>query len=138
MGEIFNWLKTTEAAVGAVTAVAGVIWWMVRWFDRHQQARADSVLSDISREGASHAERVAELAVRVGNLEAGHGALEDKMILVQEQLKGLATARDMEALRGDIRENNANTAAEVRMITGMVDTLYKAALEAGKNRPARD
>ncbi|MEM7507648.1 MAG: hypothetical protein AAF415_12975 [Pseudomonadota bacterium] len=121
----FEMLKVVDLATGIVvsllTGLIGFVFWVVR--SRGKITNEIEVKIDESDEKT--AGLLGELDVRVRGLEGRVGEIEIDM-------QQVAKSREVGVLSAQVQALKAEFSPQMKILAGQIDTLFKAALAAGK------
>ncbi|WP_299370456.1 hypothetical protein [uncultured Tateyamaria sp.] len=128
--ELFEALRTVDLVIGLMLTVFSVGAGGVYWLQRRIKAIASAgdVKADASRLALS--DRMGKLEEDLRSLDDGFATIERRVSNVERTLETVARSSDVALIRSEMAEMRGAFSTHLAQLTGMVDTLYKAALRA--------
>ncbi|MGB0912827.1 MAG: hypothetical protein ACPGSW_04530 [Phaeobacter italicus] len=123
MDQVVDYLKATEIVIGLLVLVFSTFLGVFVWWDRRARAYTDRRTYDFQKSS----DRVVE---RLSTLEANVVVLERDVSAIKRQVETLPTMSDYTEIKVQV----ADSAATLRQVNGMVQTLYKAAMRASEGQ----
>lgn len=121
LNDLGSILTATNALVGLIVVVttsgAGFIAWMYR--------RVTTIAKEAYPEAADTAKRVRHIEQQIEVLDQRLGGQALRITEVERRMETVATQRDVAALESRVAELGAT----VNVVKGMVDTIYRAAIQ---------
>lgn len=128
--ELVELLKTTEFVVGLLVSVTTALVTLVVWFHRRMRDVATEVNDEARGPREEMAKRLGELEQDMRDTRGEVHALAGRVGGVERTLETVARQKDLALLGAQMGEFRGAVSAELRVITGQIDTLYKAALRS--------
>lgn len=127
-------LKTVEVLVGLIGTAFAALTGFLFWIDRRSRRFAEDVHRQLNGERSVDAMERTDIDGRLKNVERTVGEVEERVEHVERALETVARQADVAELRAEVGAMSAGLTAQMTAVTGMVDTLYKAAIRAGEQK----
>lgn len=124
----FDWISRADRLLGFGLLIVTVIGGVLAWLQRRGHSFVDDEVAPLRAGQDRQAERLDDVDRRLAGVEREVGLLEERTNRIERALPGLATKEDLTPLRVQIAE----IGAKLDGVEGKIDTLYRAALAAGR------
>jgi predicted nucleic acid-binding Zn-ribbon protein len=123
--------KQWEIIAGLMTMAFGVVYGVVKWFERRGQARVDRTKDDLTRDADAKVgaleTKIISISDQVAKVAGEVEEIEGRVVGVEKTLETVARTDSVNSLAIAIARLEAHSQA----LGGKMDTLYRAAIEAG-------
>ena len=113
-------LTVTNQLIGLIVLVISAGTGLIIWLYR----RVRSIAKEANPIDLDTARRVQLIETKLGEVEGQVDGLDDRIIHVEKRLETVATQKDV----SEIKQQVAGMDATLKMVSGMVDTIYRAAV----------
>jgi len=127
-------LRTVDLVIGLIITLFTVGVAIVLWLQRRMRAIATAGDRKADASRAATAQRLIDLETDVEGLRTEVQSVNGRLGHVERSLETVARVRDVDRIRSEIAEMRGSFTTHMAMVSGQVDTLYKAALRAGGAR----
>jgi uncharacterized protein HemX len=120
----WEWLKRADVLIGLILTLSGLGAGISAWFYR----RMKRIAREVSPVDLQTARSVKDVQAKLERIDSHIEGYERRLSDVERRMETLATSADV----GKLDSKVSGLAAEVRVVSGMVDTLYQAVLAANR------
>lgn len=124
----FDWISRADRLLGFGLLIVTVIGGVLAWLQRRGHSFVDDEVAPLRAGQKLQVQRMDQVEARLAGVERDVGLLEERTSRIESALPGLATKEDLTTLRVQIAE----VGAKLDGVEGKIDTLYRAALAAGR------